>query len=203
MLHLYYNLFLLSIYDLHRMHREFVLAGREHRDFHVIATISRYKSASRERERKKGAVPPGKVQDLSKRNNITRCPIPVHRTHACVLGNRDALGGERVARATCKHIGSGSPMHGTWSFLFLLSGVVGARNLTMECRKGRRKEAPILVGLLLAWLLTNGCAVVARNIGEYEEVFTILDRGFMPRVNPLSLSLSPSSPFSLTEPRAN
>ncbi|XP_072749833.1 latrophilin Cirl isoform X6 [Anoplolepis gracilipes] len=36
----------------------------------------------------------------------------------------------------------------------------------MECRKGRRKGAPILVGLLLAWLSTNGCAVVARNIGK-------------------------------------
>lgn len=69
------------------------------------------------------------------------------------------------------------------SFFFLLSGVVGARNLTMECRKGRRKGAPILVGLLFAWLLTNGCAVVARNIGECEKVFTILDRGFLPRVN--------------------
>ncbi|XP_077261758.1 latrophilin Cirl isoform X2 [Temnothorax americanus] len=37
----------------------------------------------------------------------------------------------------------------------------------MECRKGRRKGgAPILGSLLLAWLLTNGCAVVARNIGK-------------------------------------
>lgn len=66
---------------------------------------------------------------------------------------------------------------------FLLSGVVGARNLTMECRKGRRKGAPILGGLLLAWLLTNGCAVVARNMGECEKVFTIPDRGSLPRVN--------------------
>ncbi|XP_025264795.1 latrophilin Cirl isoform X2 [Camponotus floridanus] len=49
--------------------------------------------------------------------------------------------------------------------------VVGARNLTMECRKGRRKEAPILVGLLLAWLLTNGCAVVARNIERYDTAY--------------------------------
>ncbi|TGZ51864.1 hypothetical protein DBV15_08731 [Temnothorax longispinosus] len=48
-----------------------------------------------------------------------------------------------------------------------VAGVVGARNLTMECRKGRRKGgAPILGSLLLAWLLTNGCAVVARNIAN-------------------------------------
>lgn len=87
-------------------------------------------------------------------------------------------------------------MDGTWSFLFLLSGVVGARNLTMECRKGRRKGSPILVGLLLAWLLTNGCAVVARNIGECEKVFTILDRGFLPRVN------SPPSPTELAPIKA-
>ncbi|XP_067206179.1 latrophilin Cirl-like isoform X6 [Linepithema humile] len=36
----------------------------------------------------------------------------------------------------------------------------------MECRKGRRKGAPILGGLLVAWLLTNGCTVVARNLGK-------------------------------------
>ncbi|XP_024877140.1 latrophilin Cirl-like isoform X3 [Temnothorax curvispinosus] len=50
--------------------------------------------------------------------------------------------------------------------------VVGARNLTMECRKGRRKGgAPILGSLLLAWLLTNGCAVVARNIERYDTAY--------------------------------
>lgn len=32
------------------------------------------------------------MQDLSKRNNITRRPILVYRTHAGILGNRDALG---------------------------------------------------------------------------------------------------------------
>ncbi|XP_070164590.1 latrophilin Cirl isoform X3 [Polyergus mexicanus] len=41
----------------------------------------------------------------------------------------------------------------------------------MECRKGRRKGSPILVGLLLAWLLTNGCAVVARNIERYDTAY--------------------------------
>ncbi|XP_050445380.1 latrophilin Cirl-like isoform X2 [Cataglyphis hispanica] len=41
----------------------------------------------------------------------------------------------------------------------------------MECRKGRRKGAPILVGLLLAWFLTNGCAVVARNIERYDTAY--------------------------------
>ncbi|KAF7401687.1 hypothetical protein HZH68_007507 [Vespula germanica] len=49
-------------------------------------------------------------------------------------------------------------------------GVVGARNLSaMECRKGRRKG--LLGGLLLAWLLTSGRTVVARNIDnwKYEE----------------------------------
>ncbi|KAM0736342.1 hypothetical protein ACS0PU_010303 [Formica fusca] len=66
----------------------------------------------------------------------------------------------------------------------------------MECRKGRRKGSPILVGLLLAWLLTNGCAVVARNIGECEKIFTILDRGFLPRVN------SPPSPTELAPIKA-
>nr|KAF7425651.1 hypothetical protein H0235_008089 [Vespula pensylvanica] len=48
--------------------------------------------------------------------------------------------------------------------------VVGARNLSaMECRKGRRKG--LLGGLLLAWLLTSGRTVVARNIDnwKYEE----------------------------------
>ncbi|XP_029176788.1 latrophilin Cirl-like isoform X3 [Nylanderia fulva] len=41
----------------------------------------------------------------------------------------------------------------------------------MECRKGRRKGTPIHVGLLLAWLLTNGCAVVARNIERYDTAY--------------------------------
>ncbi|XP_024877141.1 latrophilin Cirl-like isoform X4 [Temnothorax curvispinosus] len=42
----------------------------------------------------------------------------------------------------------------------------------MECRKGRRKGgAPILGSLLLAWLLTNGCAVVARNIERYDTAY--------------------------------
>ncbi|XP_018302891.1 latrophilin Cirl isoform X5 [Mycetomoellerius zeteki] len=42
----------------------------------------------------------------------------------------------------------------------------------MECRKGRRKGgAPILGSLLLAWFLTNGCAVVARNIERYDTAY--------------------------------
>ncbi|XP_014479736.1 PREDICTED: latrophilin Cirl-like isoform X2 [Dinoponera quadriceps] len=41
----------------------------------------------------------------------------------------------------------------------------------MECRKGRRKGAPILGGLLLAWLLTNGRAVVARNMERYDTAY--------------------------------
>lgn len=104
-----------------------------------------------------------------------------------VLRNRDAPRAERVVGARKR--GSGAKHRATQctardrSF-FLLSGVVGARNLTMECRKGRRKGAPILGGLLLAWLLTNGCAVVARNMGECEKVFTIPGRGSLPRVNP-------------------
>ncbi|XP_034173620.2 latrophilin Cirl isoform X7 [Osmia lignaria lignaria] len=35
----------------------------------------------------------------------------------------------------------------------------------MECRKGRRKG--LLSGLVFAWLLTSGCTVAARNIGEF------------------------------------
>jgi hypothetical protein len=69
-----------------------------------------------------------------------------------------------------------SPRHGSAAhdrFCFLFPGVVGARNHTMECRKGRRKGSPFLGGLLLAWLLSNGCAVVARNIGECRKLFTI------------------------------
>nr|XP_012234207.1 PREDICTED: latrophilin Cirl-like isoform X4 [Linepithema humile] len=41
----------------------------------------------------------------------------------------------------------------------------------MECRKGRRKGAPILGGLLVAWLLTNGCTVVARNLERYDTAY--------------------------------
>lgn len=46
----------------------------------------------------------------------------------------------------------------------LFPGVVGARNFTMECRKGRRKG--LLSGLVFAWLLTSGCTVANRNIGK-------------------------------------
>lgn len=129
---------------------------------------------------------------------------------------RNALRGERVVsretRESERRARAGrevTPSTARDRLSFLLSGVVGARNLTMECRKGRRKGAPILGGLLLAWLLTNDCAVVARNIGECEKVFTIPDRGgFLPRVElsppPVSLpraqepgipSLPPSLPF--------
>ena len=127
------------------------------------------------------------MYDLRKCNNnvaASNLGIP----NVCVLGNRDALRGERthswrkVQEPSAKQH---APMHRAWSFLSLLSGVVGARNLTMECRKGRRKGgAPILGSLLLAWFLTNGCAVVARNIGECEKVFTISDRGSLPQVTP-------------------
>lgn len=51
----------------------------------------------------------------------------------------------------------------------LFAGVVGARNLTMECRKGRRKG--LLSGLVFAWLVTSGCTVAARNIGEWQSIY--------------------------------
>ncbi|KAK9304842.1 hypothetical protein QLX08_003910 [Tetragonisca angustula] len=47
--------------------------------------------------------------------------------------------------------------------------VVGARNFTMECRKGRRKG--LLSGLVFAWLLTSGCTVAARNIDRYDTAY--------------------------------
>lgn len=51
----------------------------------------------------------------------------------------------------------------------LFAGVVGARDLTMECRKGRRKG--LLSGLVFAWLVTSGCTVAARNIGEWQSIY--------------------------------
>ncbi|XP_076632425.1 latrophilin Cirl isoform X5 [Colletes latitarsis] len=57
------------------------------------------------------------------------------------------------------------------SFLqfLVVERVVGARNFTMECRKGRRKG--LLSGLVFAWLLTSGCTVAARNIERYDTAY--------------------------------
>ncbi|XP_071560390.1 latrophilin Cirl isoform X6 [Temnothorax nylanderi] len=63
----------------------------------------------------------------------------------------------------------------------------------MECRKGRRKGgAPILGSLLLAWLLTNGCAVVARNIGKQSGIPLML----LKLEAPLQHGKKPSLPLS-------
>lgn len=140
------------------------------------------------------------MYDLRKLNNNAAASDP-DVPNVCVLGNRDAHSGVSVYSSREMQDPSGeqhAPVHTAWSFLSLLSGVVGARNLTMECRKGRRKGgAPILGSLLLAWLLTNGCAVVARNIGECEKIFTISDRGSLPRVA-LLLRESPPHPSIVT-----
>ncbi|KAG7201811.1 hypothetical protein KM043_004530 [Ampulex compressa] len=80
-------------------------------------------------------------------------------------GRKRRARGEEVGRATLKirdeeQVEKRLPGSNLDSTLF--PGVVGARNFTMECRKGRRKG--LLGGLVLTWLLTSSCTVVARNI---------------------------------------
>ena len=72
----------------------------------------------------------------------------------------------------------------------LFAGVVGARNFTMECRKGRRKG--LLSGLVFAWLLTSGCTVAARNIGECSW-YLRFQRAPIPNRRPVHRMLPPGS----------
>lgn len=84
----------------------------------------------------------------------------------------------------------------------LFAGVVGARNFTMECRKGRRKG--LLSGLVFAWLLTSGCTVAARNIGECQGIYDFSARRFQTGdLSTGSRSLSLCQLRLLTEERAN
>jgi len=69
----------------------------------------------------------------------------------------------------------------------------------MECRKGRRKGSPFLGGLLLAWLLSNGCAVVARNIGECRKLFTISRPARLPDTRE-RMQRAPLSAFPILAP---